>query len=264
MMALWVNLLFMPVCAALSGFTVWAMAGQELKEDRELFRSFVFLLATFMLLYWGTVNTDTVRMHTDPVFRMQTELDAQPVYATLKRVAPDDFKQLEDALAEQASTGITIPEAFLQIRHLLTNMTNERMGFADQKTRIEWGRVTVHTLRELEARDPAQCYQLMAAQPLDEQTLRSGFSAANTRAFQAAVIAIMNQQTKACVMSVHRVMCRQISTRHRGNTVQSKTSSNSVLAQPLPMRCLSNYSLSSRKNPLLRCVRRGLPSSTRC
>ena len=63
MMAALLNLLFMPVCAALSGLFLWATAGQEPKDDRELYRGFIWPLAAFMLLYWGTVNTDAVRMY---------------------------------------------------------------------------------------------------------------------------------------------------------------------------------------------------------
>lgn len=196
MIAVLLNMLFMPACAALSGLFLWATAGEEPKEDQELFRGFLWPLAAFMLLYWGTVNTDGVRMYTDPQFRLQTELDAHPVYATLKRTAPDDHKALHEFLATQVSQGMTLPEAFLQARSMLTRMTNERIGFTDQKTRIQWGRITVDTLRELQVRDPMLCYHALSSQPLDSQTLASAFSVGNTDAFQQAVVSVYESAGK--------------------------------------------------------------------
>lgn len=196
MIAVLLNVLFMPACAALSGLFLWATAGEEPKEDQELFRGFLWPLAAFMLLYWGTVNTDSVRMYTDPPFRMQTEMDAHPVYATIKQHAPDDHKALHEFLAVQVSQGVTLPEAFLQARSLLTQMTNERLGFTDQKTRLAWGRIIVDTLRELQARDPMLCYRALSSQPLDSQTLASAFSVGNTDAFQQAVVGVYESANK--------------------------------------------------------------------
>ena len=196
MMAALLNLLFMPVCAALSGLFLWATAGQEPKDDRELYRGFIWPLAAFMLLYWGTVNTDAVRMYTDPVFRMQAEMDAHPVYAALKLTAPDDHKALHEFLEGQMSQGLALPEAFVQARPLLTRLANERMGFADQKTRIQWGQVTVDTLRELQSRDPELCYRVMSSQSLDPQTLASAFSVGNANAFQQAGVSVYESADK--------------------------------------------------------------------
>jgi hypothetical protein len=186
--ALLFDLLFMPVCAGMAGLFLWVITGKYEQDDRVLVRDFLFILAACMLLGWGTSRTDTARMILDPQFRLQAELDAQPVYAALKRTAPDDQKVLHEFLVSRLSQGLTLPEAMLQARSLLTRLTNERLGFADQKTRVAWGRVTVDTLRELQARDPGLCYRALASQPLDSKTLSSAFSAGNTAAFQQAVV----------------------------------------------------------------------------
>ncbi|HSC76246.1 MAG TPA: hypothetical protein VLB90_08435 [Pseudomonadales bacterium] len=187
MLFLWLSLLFMPVSAALSGLGVWLLAGGEQQEDRELFRNFICLLAVFMLLYWGTVNTDSVRMYTDPQFRAQTEMDANPIYNAFKDFSPDDHRTLHEFLILRMSQGATLSEAFLQARPLLDQMANNRLGFADQKSRVEWGKVTADTLRELQTVDPELCYRVLSSQPLDSQTLARVFSVANTEAFQQAV-----------------------------------------------------------------------------
>lgn len=181
----------MPICASFSGFLVWAFNRNQLLEDRDLIREFVLILVACMLLAWGASTTDTARMYLDPQFRLQTELDAHPVYATIKRFSDDDRQKLEEFLVSQLAEGKTLPEAFVQARTLLVELANYRLGFSDQKTHLLWARVTADSLKELQAKDPALCYQaLPITQPLDQQTLTQAFSAENTQAFQQAIIAL--------------------------------------------------------------------------
>jgi hypothetical protein len=190
MMAIWLNLLFMPVCAAMAGLVLWMTSGRKPQEDSDLLRGFIFLLGSFMLLYWGAVNTETVRLYTDPQFRLQKELDSQPVYAAIRDYSPDEFRQLHDFLVARAAEGVNVDQAFLLARNLLTGMASERLGFTDQQTHLVWGRTMAGTLRELQAKDPLLCYRAMARQPLPEETLLQGFSAGNTLTFQQAVVAL--------------------------------------------------------------------------
>ena len=185
------SLLFMPACAVIAGFVVWISNRNQLLEDGGLLKEFLLIMIICMLLIWGGSTTDTARMYLDPQFRLQTELDAHPVYAAIKRFSPDDQKKLEDFLVLQLSQGKTLPEAFVQARTLLVELANYRLGFADQKTHLLWARVTANSLKELQAKAPALCYQaLPITQPLDQPTLTHAFSAENTRAFQQAVIAL--------------------------------------------------------------------------
>lgn len=187
MMAVWLNVLYMPVCAAMAGFVLWTTSGREPREDSELLRGFVILLGSFMLLYWGVVNTEAVRMHTDPPFRLQKQLDSHPVYSAFRDYSPDAFRQLHGFLVAHAAEGASVDQAFLLARNMLTGMSRERLGFTDQQTHLLWGRTMASTLRELQAKDPILCYRALTGQPLPEDTLLQGFSASNTAAFQQAV-----------------------------------------------------------------------------
>jgi hypothetical protein len=181
----------MPVSATLAGFFVWITNRNQWLEDRDLLKEFLLIMIACMLLIWGTSTTDAARMYLDPQFRLQTELDAQPVYAAIKRFSDEDRQKLEEFLVVQLAEGKTLPEAFVQARTLLVALANYRLGFSDQKTHLLWARVTADSLKELQAKDPALCYQaLPIAQPLDQQTLATAFSAENTQAFQQAIIAL--------------------------------------------------------------------------
>ena len=191
MMFLAFSLLFMPVCATLSGFFVWVSNRNQWLEDRDLLKEFLLIMIACMLLIWGSSTTDTGRMYLDPQFRLQTELDANPVYAAIKRFSEEDQKKLDKFLVLQLSQGKTLPEALVQARTLLVELANYRLGFSDQKTHLLWAQVTVDSLKELQAKDTNLCYQaLPITQPLDQQILPHAYSAANTQAFQHVVIAL--------------------------------------------------------------------------
>lgn len=149
---------------------------------------FVFLLTICLMLIWGISQTDAVRLRTDPQFRIQTELNAHPVYSTIKRLAPSDHEVLDDFLTFQMLQGVPLSEAFLLARPLLTKLTDQQLGFADQKSKLDWGRVTVDTLKELKAVDPLLCYTALSSRPLDSQTLLHAFSENNTKTFQQTII----------------------------------------------------------------------------
>ena len=187
--ALLVELLFMPLCAALTGLVVWSINRNQIVEDGILLRDFVLVLLVFLMLGMGVGKTDTVRMYLDPQFRLQRELDADPVYAAIKRLAPGDHKSLDDFIAAQLGQGKTAQEALVLARPLLTGLVNERMGFADQATRIAWTKVTAETLKELQTRDPLLCYQALRRDP-DEQAYTQPFSTENVAAFTRVVVAV--------------------------------------------------------------------------
>lgn len=190
MMAFAFGLFFIPVCATVAGLVTWASTRKQSLNDGDLLRDFLVILAVCTALAWAASRTDAMRMRLDPQFRIQTELEAHPLYSTIKRLAPDDHKVLHDFLVSQMSHGRSLPEAFLQARPLLEKLTRYRLGFADQKSHLTWGRITVDTLKELQARDPVLCYRVLSSLALDQQTLAQGFSEENTKAFQQAVMEI--------------------------------------------------------------------------
>lgn len=193
--------LFMPGCATVAGLIVWTGTGKEAIEDDRLLRHFLFMLAICVAIGLGVSRTHTVRMRLDPQYRLQTELNAHPIYTAIKQLAPDDHKMLHDFLVLEMSRGGTLDDAFLQARPLLTKLGTGRLGFADQQTHVMWGRLTADTLRALRARDPALCYRAMSAQPVDRQTLAQGFSTENTKAFQQAIIDVYESAHKGMMYS---------------------------------------------------------------
>ncbi len=190
MMLLVLSLLFAPVCASTAGIAVWGLHRNESLDDGELLKQFLFLLAFCALALWGVSRTDTVRLRIDPFFRIQTELDANPVYSTVKRLNPDLAKPLEQSLVAAMVDGATLDDALAQVRPMLASAVNERSGFADQSTRILWAHVVADSLRELRAQDPSLCYRMLSAQKLDSAMLTHAYSAANAAAFQQAVVRV--------------------------------------------------------------------------
>src|SRR4029077_10486953 len=114
-----------------------------------LLRSFLLVLVISMALMWSVGRTNVVRMRLDPQFHLQTQLEANPVYSTLARLAPGDARSLREFLNAQVSRGATLTEAFLQARPMLTQSATERLGFADQSSKLIWGQLVVDTLDEL-------------------------------------------------------------------------------------------------------------------
>ena len=113
-----------------------------------------------------------------------------PLVLKLKELAPDDATSLLQRLVAQTATGVSVSEAFMQARPLLTAMTTTRSGWVDQDTRLMWGRVVTNSLRELQTRNPELCYRALSGQNLDSKTLSQAFSSGNTRDFQQTVVRV--------------------------------------------------------------------------
>lgn len=190
MLQLLIPLLLVPLSAPLAGLSVWLASRREVLEDGDLLRRFLILLGAWMLLIWGVSHMDSVRFYIDPVFRISTQLAQHPVFATIDRLSPSDAARLKPFVGEQLMQGVSVTETFLRARPLLSNMATERLGFADQKTRLAWGQSTLDTLRELQAIDPAACYRTIATKGADPTTPWNAFSQHNTEAFQRAVVAV--------------------------------------------------------------------------
>ena len=181
-------LLSMPLCASLAGTVVWVAHRNETADDNDLLKTFLIALMVAMAILWSLSRTDAVRMRLNPQLRVEAEIRKNAVYAAVEQFVPSDAKTLWTFLGARMARGETLSQALLEARTFLTRSINERLGFADQKSRLVWGRVAVDTLEELQARDPALCYRFMATQTLDEQESIHAFSVENTAAFQAAVV----------------------------------------------------------------------------
>lgn len=191
-----VQLLFAPMAASIAGISVWALHRRESLDDGALVRRFIFLLTLAAMAMYATVGSDSMRRRIDPLFRIASEIDAHPLYDTFKRLSPDQATQLNRLLTEDMAQGATLSDAMLHARGWLTAVGNDRIGFTDQATRLDWGRVTVSSLKELRSRDPVSCQRLIVGQPLEPQTLQQAFSEENTRAFHTALIAVYEAASK--------------------------------------------------------------------
>lgn len=185
-----IGLMVLPACAVVAGLVVWESVRRQSLDDGTLLRNFSIVLLLAVALAWGLLRTDAVRLQMDPVFRFQTEIAAHPVYAAIQANAPDDARELHDFLALRVAAGVSLPDAFLQARNMLTRQAVHRSGWVDAQTRIAWARINVDTLKELQARHPQDCYRAVWGQDLDAAVLANGFSQGNTAAFQQAVARI--------------------------------------------------------------------------
>lgn len=183
-------LFIQPLCATIAGLVTWVEHHDESIDDGRLVRKFLFTLIVCLIISFGAMRTNAVRMYIDPEFRLQTEMDAHPVYAAIKASVHHDHEKLHNFLLLQVAQGKTLSDAFLQLRPLLSQMTTHNLGFSDQKSTLTWGRVTADSLKELENQDAALCYQALSLKPMDGQTLAHAFSAENTKAFQQAVVEV--------------------------------------------------------------------------
>lgn len=190
MMLVALALLLLPACASVAGLLVWVLYRHETLDDDALLRHFLIFMAIGIGTAWGIGRTEAVQFRLHPELRIQAEIESHPVYSTLKEHTPSDATQLLQTLVAQTSAGASVADAFLQARPLLTAMTNAWSGWADQDSRLMWGRLFTSTLKELQAQDPELCYRALSGQTLDSQTLAHVFSAANTREFQQAVILV--------------------------------------------------------------------------
>jgi hypothetical protein len=190
------QLLFAPVAASIAGIGLWALHRHERMEDGQLVRRFVFFAAMVGIALYAAINSDSARRRVDPHYRMFSEIDAHPLYATFKRVSPDQAVLLGELLIKEMSQGASIADAMLRARAWLTAAGNDRIGFTDQATRLNWARVSVDSLKELRSRDTSLCQQVISGQQIDTRALQQAFSETNTAAFHSALIAVYEAADK--------------------------------------------------------------------
>lgn len=190
MMLVALVILFTPVCATITGLIVWAAYRHESLEDGALLRHFLIVLVIITGLGWAAGRTEAARIRLDPQYRMMQQIEADPVYSSVKQHDRDTVRPLGELLAAEMSHGATVSQAMLQARPMLTAAVIERLGFADQQTRVMWGRLVADSLKELRAADPALCYAAMGGQTMNRQTLARSFSPANSAEFEQAVVKV--------------------------------------------------------------------------
>lgn len=188
MMELILNLALAPASATFAGVITWLLHRDETLEDGALVRHFVVLLIMITGSFWGVTRTDAVRMRLEPSFRIEREIQTQPLITTLERLAPDDANELKGHLAAEMSTGTTLNDSMFLARPALAKQARYRSGFADQQTRLAWARYTTDTLKDFANDDPMLCYRLITNQPLERATLIGTLGSENFARFQAILI----------------------------------------------------------------------------
>lgn len=189
----WLSLLVFPTCAVMSAVVVGVMHRREELEDSALLREFIIVLIFGVALVYATLQRPSIQLRLHPELQLQADIEADPIYRALAHVGPEHAARFRSLLVSERATAATLPEARLQARSMLTALATARLGFADQATRIAWGRATVDTLRELQAVNPEQCYAAVSGQDLDRGTIARGLSAHNAAEFEAAVIPVLLQ-----------------------------------------------------------------------
>ena len=192
MIELIIGLLLFPASAIIAGSIVWGTNRKKETDDSSLFWNFMVPFAISIIVLSGLSRTDTVRMKTDPIFKLNTELDAHPIYMAIKNFSPDEHTRLQKALSSSAEKGMTVPAMFQTLRPWLTQYGSKNMGWADSKTRIAWAQVSADTLSELQERNPKLCFQVIAELPGGNEALSQGLSSANTKAFEQAFVDLIN------------------------------------------------------------------------
>jgi hypothetical protein len=185
------GVLLFPLCALVAGGLAWVLHRREAAEDGSLYWGFMVPFVLLVVVFQGLGKTDTVRLKTDPVFRLQAELNAHPVYAALKQYLPDEYAHLDKALMADGVSGVSVPAMFLVARPWLAQVGTKRLGWADAQTRAAWAQITVDTLAELRGRSPDACFQAIAQTPEGVKVLSQGLSAANTKTFEATFVALI-------------------------------------------------------------------------
>lgn len=191
MIELLFGILLFPICGVLAGSVTWLFLRGEHTDDASLFRSFMVAFCLAVVLIYGLGKTDKLRVKLDPVFKLQTELDAHPVYSAMKKYAQTEHAELHKALMVDGLNGSSVPAMFVTARPLLASLGTQRMGFADAANRIAWAQMYVDTLVELRERSPEDCFLVLAKRPEASKILATGLSEANTRAFQRVFVGLL-------------------------------------------------------------------------
>jgi len=182
-----------PICASVAGLIVGALHSDEALHDSDLVRNFLVVMSIAMIAVWGTSRTHTVRVHIDPAYRIETEIDANPTYTAINNVNPQLGKSLHEILVGYMwNDDMTVSDALIEARPLLTASVQERLGWADQATHMQWARFVVDSLKELQAQDSSLCYDAMAGKSMDPWL----FSAENTSAFRQVAVQVLESADK--------------------------------------------------------------------
>ena len=189
----WLSLFGYPACAVMSAVVVGVIYRREQLEDSALLRQFIIALAIVGGLFYATLQRPSVQRLLHPELQLQADIEADPVYQALAHIGPENAAQYRALLLTERATPATLPEARLQARSMLTALATDRLGFADQATKILWGQATVDTLHELQAVSPGECYAAVSGQDLDRETIAHRLSARNAVEFEAAAIPVLLQ-----------------------------------------------------------------------
>lgn len=188
-----VSLFAFPACAVMSAVIVGLIHRREELQDSALLREFIIVLIIGVALVYATLQRPSIQRRLHPELQLQADIEADPIYKALAHIGPEDAARFRAILMNERATAVTLPEARLQARSMLTALATSRLGFADQATRIAWGRATVDTLHELEAASPEECYAAVSGQDLDRETMAHRLSAQNVAEFEAALIPVLLQ-----------------------------------------------------------------------
>lgn len=191
MIELLFGILLFPTCGVLAGSVAWLFLRGEHTDDASLFRGFMVAFCLAVMLFYGLGKTDKLRVKLDPVFKLQTELDAHPVYSAMKKYAQTEHAELHKALMVDGLKGSSVPAMFVTARPLLASLGTKNMGFADAANRIAWAQMYVDTLVELREHSPEDCFLVLAWRPEAGKILATGLSEANTKAFQSVFVGLL-------------------------------------------------------------------------
>lgn len=184
----WFFLLLPAASALMAGVAVAGFNRHEVLDDASLVRQFLVAMGVCALVLFGASRSHTVRVRLDPVYKLQTELAADPVLHALREHATDDARKLEHLLILASNEGHSLARAKALTRPVLSLWARYRVAFADHKAVLQWAQVHIDSLKELRARDPQLCISYLLPPTAESLPGLAAFSAANTAAFEQAVV----------------------------------------------------------------------------
>jgi hypothetical protein len=188
------GLLLFPVAALFAALVCWRF-NREPESASAAFQDFMVPFVVAVVLLYGFSNTTWVRLRIDPVFRLQTEINAHPLYQAIRASHLDDNEAFYKALMTDGLRGSSLDHLFKLARPLLNKMGNEKALWADPASRIAWGKITVATLRELQDQGGSACIDVLANRAASVQALGK-LSEANTREFQQILTRVLTTSTQ--------------------------------------------------------------------
>jgi len=184
----------LPVCATVTGIILWLLYRDESLDDTELQRRFLIVFALCFGLGWVGLRTESVRVRWDMAFRIKTEIEGNALWRTVNEIDESGTgRPLRQSLEQQMVAGASLSDALARARPMLDAAALHRLGFADQQTRILWGRYTVDTLKELQQQDPESCYRKISGETPEPG---DSLSAENSAAFYAVLIRLFESSDK--------------------------------------------------------------------